>query len=273
MNLWGVAVSLCTNNAERVSLFELLNTPSLRRHLMGYDWSNTQGKEAFSSVVESGDVNAFCKLWRRTQEWHEELGKAVWSCLQLLSHTGLDKKRDEFAALWVSEDTTLPKLVLLKPAEHNWTKFLGDSEMSFTVAVVVEECLGSTFGKGRCGRALGKSALQTSLCINHEVDPSDQLLRRDAPTRHSTRWKEIWDVSHLKEGSSFVVAPGTRLETIEVLGRTRILLEWDLIWREAIREMVGIQMRQRPSHWEYTEHRGDGGSYSPRSCVPSFIMI
>ena len=253
-NLWGFAISLCTNNAERVSLFELLGTPSIYRYLETYKWSCSGCRAEYMSAVHSGSVESFCYLWRQHRQWQEELGEVVGHCLQILYHTGLDKDRDEFAALWVSPGTTLPKRILLKPSDHNWIKLLSDSEISFTVAVVVEDCLGSRFGRSHCGWTHGRSALQTSLCINDEVEPSEQIIRRKAPLCYARRWEEVWDVSNLKRGSSFLVAPGTtRLKTVEVLGSTRILLEWDLIWRDALRAMMGMQTRSRWGHWEYTE--------------------
>jgi protein tyrosine phosphatase len=256
-NLWGVAISLCTMNAERISVFELLDVPSMRRFLEQYPWSASGGKDEFLQTLRTGGLEgleALCNLWTDNGE---ELGKVLLACFQILSCTGLDVDRQEFGALWIPPDTLLPKRVLLKPSEHSWIKFLRDTEVSFTVAVMVEECLGAKFGhhRRRCGKIEGPSALQTSICVNDGIEPSSQLIRRQITPheRESQKWAWQWDVSRLETGAGFPVGAQGRLKTIEVLTKSRILLEWDLIWSKAILEKIGIQTRPPPSHWEYTE--------------------
>jgi hypothetical protein len=251
-NLWGVAISLCTMNAERISVLELLNTPSMGRYLKRWDWKNAGCKGDFLAVLETGDPEEFCSLWEQNPDWHEELGKVLLSCFQALSHTGFDPERQEFAAFWVSPGTTLPKRVLLKPSEHSWIKFLHDSEVSFTVAVMVEDCLGAKFGRRRCGSLEGGSALRTSICINYNIDPSEKLVRRKLPATPPQKWDFSWDVSGLDRGACFRIGHG-RLKTIQVLTRSCLLLEWDLVLREALRKLMGIKSHERDSHWEYTE--------------------
>lgn len=254
-NRWGVAISLCTMNAERLSLFELLNTPSIRRFISRFNWSESECKSRFLDALDSGVLENLNNLWLSKREWQEEMGKVLSMCLQALSSTGLDSKRQTFSALWVPPETTLPKHILLKPSEHSWTKFLKDSVDSFTVAVVVEDCLGTKFGTmGRrsCGAQEIGSVLQTSICVNDEIDPSHQLIRREG----SQPWGFVWDVSQLERGTCFPLGTQGRLKTIEKISNSRLLLEWDLVWSQVLREKVGIQRREKPSHWEYTEPVG-----------------
>lgn len=256
-NLWGVAISFCTLNAERVSIFQLLDAPSMRRFLEKYTWSETSCRNEFLQAIETGEpegLRALCNLWRDNSE---ELGRVLLSCFRLLSCTGLDTDRQEFAALWIPPDTFLAKRVLFKPSEHSWMKFLPDSEESFTVAVMYEECLDAKFGgrRRRCGVQEVPSALQTSICVNEEIEPSQQLVLCRATTQacDARKWDRQWDVSQLPTGACFPLGAQGRLKTIEVLTRTRLLLEWDIIWRKVILETIGIQRRPPPSHWEYTE--------------------
>ena len=252
-NLWGVAISLCTMNAERVSVFELLCSPSLRRFLNRWNWKEAQCKEKLLAALDTGDPEALCLLWENNQAWRDELGNVLVRCFQALSHTGFDPDRGQFAAFWVTPNTTLPKRILLNPSEHNWIKFLHDSEVSFTVAVMVEECLGAKFGRRRCGCVEPGSALRTSICINADIDPGRELvMRRIPPKPESPKWGWTWDVSGLGKGVCFPIASG-RLKTIQVLTKSSLLLEWDLVWREVLRKLIGLPKGERAGHWEYTE--------------------
>jgi hypothetical protein len=208
-NLWGVAISLCTMNAERVSVFELLDVPSMRRFLKQYPWSASGCKDEFlQTVTTSGPegLDALCNLWT---EYGEELGKVLLACFQILSCTGLDIDRQEFGALWIPPDTSLPKRVLLKLSEHSWIKFLRDTEVFFTVAVIVEESLAAKFGQHRrkCGKIDGPSALQTSICVGDGIEPSSQLIKRQITSnaREAQKWAWQWDVSRLEVGTCFPI--------------------------------------------------------------------
>ncbi|KAF4625997.1 hypothetical protein G7Y89_g12163 [Cudoniella acicularis] len=257
-NRWAVAISLCTLNAERISVYQLLKTPSMSRFIARFRWSDNDRKDRFLNILETGSLDTLCDLWAQNLEWQDELGNVLLNCFQALSFTGYDCNRKEFAALWVSPQPTnsvFPKRVLLMPSEHSWTKFLRDSEVSFTVAVIVEECLRVRFWGQRCGDSKGVSALHTSICINDEIDPFKQLVKREAHAQEKQKcgWDWTWDVSGLKIGACFPLGTNGRLRTIEVLTSSRLLLEWDLVWRNALLEKVGIQRRERANHWEYTE--------------------
>jgi hypothetical protein len=257
-NRWAVAISLCTLNAERVSVYQLLKTPSMSRFIARFRWSDNNRKDRFLNILETGSLDTLCDLWAQNLEWQDELGNVLLNCFQALSFTGYDCNRKEFAALWVSPQSTnsfFPKRVLLMPSEHSWTKFLRDSEVSFTVAVIVEECFRATFWEQRCGDSKGVSALHTSICINDKINPSKQLQKREAHAQEKQKygWDWTWNVSGLKIGSCFPLGTHGRLRTIKVLTSSRLLLEWDLVWRNALLEKVGYQRRERANHWEYTE--------------------
>lgn len=251
--LWGVAVSLCTINAERVSLFELLCTPTVKRYLKRVQWKDQAVELAFLKTIgEEGSLDALCQLW--DQGRNEELGKVLFGCLQALSLTGYDEKRDQFSAFWISPDSTLPQRIILEPGEHSWTKFLKDSKNSFAVAVMVEDCLGARFARRRCGAQKGGSALQTSICVNDEIDPSQKLVRVPLTVLQTDRqrWAWEWDVSNLSKGICFPVRSEGRLKTIKRLDTRQLLLEWDLVWREVLKGYAGMQRGKANGHWEYT---------------------
>jgi hypothetical protein len=67
------------------------------------------------------------------------------------------------------------------------------------------------------------------------------------------RWSWKWDVSALESGVCFPLGPQGRLKTIAVLTPSRLLLSWDIVWRDTLRKIAGMQRAYGATHWEYTE--------------------
>lgn len=67
-SFWGVMVSLCTFNARRVRLTELLGTDSIKYLLKPFRWSGDQIKEEFYDAVSSTDPFALRILWERGEK-------------------------------------------------------------------------------------------------------------------------------------------------------------------------------------------------------------
>lgn len=44
-----------------------------------------------------------------------------------------------------------------------------------------------------------------------------------------------------------------RLKVVEPLSHWHLLLEVDIVKRALLREMIGIRLSERVSHWEYTD--------------------
>ncbi|MCJ1426686.1 hypothetical protein MMC29_004589 [Sticta canariensis] len=146
-SFWGVTISLCTFNARRVRLTELLGTDSIKYLLHPFRWSGSHIESEFFNAVSSSKPFALRALWIREEKWQEELGKALLTCLRALCQTGYDANRKELNALWMSPKSTGPKRVVLEPLDHSWVKMLQDSEDSFATAVMVKKCLGITSAK------------------------------------------------------------------------------------------------------------------------------
>ncbi|KAL9105802.1 MAG: hypothetical protein Q9187_008656, partial [Circinaria calcarea] len=108
-NFWGVCISLCTGNAQRVRMIELLKTESIRQLLKPFYWSDNSIKEKFYSAVSSTNPFSLRAIWDREEHWQEELGRALLTCLRALCQTGYDDDREEFYALWMSPKSSRPK--------------------------------------------------------------------------------------------------------------------------------------------------------------------
>ena len=264
-SFWGVEVSLCTRNARRVRLTELLGTDSIRNLLRPFGWSDNHIRDAFYSAVSSPNPSALGPLWRN-KAWREELGNVLLTVLRALCQTGYDTKREEFYALWMSSKSTMPKKVVLKPSDHSWVRLLCDSEDSCAMAVVVKKCLGIVSdeeGLQICrteGGWVASSRLETAIAVNHKVQ--SLLLEKKVCEQNSEawrtadhQWKSSWDVSNFKQGDTFWMGPSRgRLKTVQNLSRSHLLLEWDRVKRERIFGIMGLNFwTHRDNHWEYTD--------------------
>ena len=265
-SFWGVCVSLCTQNAQRVRMIELLRTDSIRQLLKPFCWSDDRIRDEFYSAVSSTDPFALAAIWEREKPWQEELGRVLLTCMRALCQTGYDDDREEFYALWMSSKSRWPKKVLLNPSEHSWTRLLRDTEDSCATAVVVKECLGITSADNRVQRCRhdggwsAPSRLETAIVINHEIHGSLSINKRQCQEeleewrRADHLWRTVWDVSDVRQGHKFwMSSPLGRLSTIEKLSPSHLLLEWDTVKRDKIRQIVGFDPADRPGHWEYTE--------------------
>lgn len=265
-SFWGVMISLCTFNARRVRLTELLGTDSIRHLLKPFPWSNSDIRNEFYKAITSSDPYALRGLWDREARWQEELGRALLTCLRALCQTGYDSNRKELNALWMSLKSTGPKRVVLEPREHSWVLMLQDSEDSFATAVMVKECLGITAEDEPqiCRRESGwsyKSRLETAITINHEIRNSaleEAKMREEDLDLWRTadhRWKRRWDVSNVDQGEHFwIQCPPARLKSVRTLTPSHLLMEWDVVKRDKLRETFGLELDgTRPGHWEYTD--------------------
>lgn len=272
-NFWGVAVSLCTMNARRVRLVELLGENSVTCLLKRFQWSdldadgNSHRRRSFFKAVRSVDPCALGDLWDNNPSWREELGKALLICLRILSKTGYDDNRNEFYLLWLPSGCRGPRRVTLRPTDRRWITFLKDTTCSMTAAVVVEDSLGNIHPcrRNRPGWFEEPSILETALCINRTLDPASRLkrargcpeeahwiLRTDAQT-----WKHVWDVSRLARGERLWVGSESRLKVLRSLSDWHLLLEVDIVIRALLREIIGIRPSERVGHWEYTDEEGE----------------
>ena len=272
-NLWGVAVSICTTNAERVRLVKLFGEDSVTTLLRDFNWSNSDQRKSFLDAIRSPDPFTLGDLWEDNPNWQTSLGNAILICLRILFRTGYNENRDEFHMLWLPPGCRDPRRVTFKSSDQRWTRFLKDTTNSMTVAVIIEDRLG--FGPCR-GRSIEwlkyPSALETAICVNRNISPAEQLIHSlDTDDnyayirqRDGGRWRRIWDVSEIKPGVQFWMHSQNRVSTILSLNSRHLLLELDTVKREKLKELLGLKpTEQWESHWEYTDTELDGDGDRP----------
>lgn len=283
-NFWGVAVSLCTMNARRVRVIDLLGVESVTNLLSAFTWKDqvwnpdeatprSEMRDRYLKAVRSSNPYKLVDMWEQNPSWREELGNVLLVCLRILSKTGYDHHRDEFHILWTLPQFRGPRRVIIQAKDQSWIRFLRDTTDSMTMAVIVEDSLGhkSVCGQDRRQWFRVPSLLETSICVNSELKPFQRLKTKPASLDpyqwiwgdHCILWSKIWDTSRIHDGDIIWTGAQTRLKVLRIIGRWGLLLKWDDIKRERIRHIIGMKSSARISHWEYTNEDEEDGEIRP----------
>ena len=97
----GIKVSLCTQNARRRRLLDILRTTTMRKYLdcISFTWPNGRfQQEYFDSLKEP---KFFRKFWNRYPADRSCIIEAISICFDALQETGVDQDNGELSALWV----------------------------------------------------------------------------------------------------------------------------------------------------------------------------
>lgn len=244
---WGLAVSLCTMNARRVRVTDLLGLESVIGLLTAFTWSDeawdpveakprSKIRDRYMEAVHSADPYALADMWEQNPAWRADLGNALLVCLTILSKTGYDPNHEEFHILWKVSRFRGPRRVILKVKDQSWIRFLHDSTHSMTMAVIVEDSLGqsSVCGNDRQQWFKHPSLLGTSICVNPELEICQRLRTKPASLDpyqwfwgdYCSLWPKIWDISRMKEGELIWTSAKTRLKTYLVQSSLTVGLDW-----------------------------------------------
>ncbi len=279
-NIWGVAVSLCTMNAQRVRLIELFGEESVMTLLRHFEWSDSSAdgsrsyqRSRFLEAIRSADPFALGDLWEDYPGWRTSLGNAILICLRILFKTGYNENRDEFHMLWLPPGCRDPRRVTLKASDQGWTDFLRDTTYSVTVAVIIEDSLGNGPCSGyRRRRFKHPSILETAICVNTDLSPANELIKTRGThdenfygtRRDGGEWRRIWDVSDIKPGDRFWMRSQNRVSTLRLLNSWHLLLGMDTVKREKFQALIGLKSTEHwKGHWEYTDEELDGDGVRP----------
>ena len=178
--LWyGVEVSLCTRNARRCRLVDIIQSRPMIQYLSTiYRPGVGSGtyKETLFDALNSTNPNAFIELYDKHPEWQGELGKVVARCLDVLGKSGVNRKGDLVAFAFIKKFDDPEQLAILRRKNHTWTPLLKDSFQSATFAFMSSQCLRYPKAPGqgcrvkdRAGQA-SKSVLETSYTSTKRSD-------------------------------------------------------------------------------------------------------
>lgn len=180
--LWyGLEVSLCTRNARRCRLVDLIRSRSMVNYLSAIyrpEVGLRTYKIALFEALKSSNPNAFVELYDNHPEWQAELGTVVARCLEVLKESGVNRKRDLAAFAFIERFHDPEQLAILPRKDHTWVPLLKDSFDSATFAIMSDRCLGYPKPPGQTCRIkdravqASKSVLETSYTSTKRSDMS-----------------------------------------------------------------------------------------------------
>jgi hypothetical protein len=99
----GLEVSICTQNARRVRLLNLLGSETMQNYLHGksFNWPPGLLWESYFNAFESR--RKFREFWNSHLSSIDEITKAIAECLDILQGTGVNNINGELGALWVAK--------------------------------------------------------------------------------------------------------------------------------------------------------------------------
>lgn len=188
-HLYGVEVSACTDNARRRSLFQILQSTTLKRYLRDHTEIKRSELEKYLQALDSDDVDSFIRRYKRNRK---SFGKILAKCFEVLKGTGTDSDLC-LTAFW-SPDNGGIYAVQYPHVRHRWTGILADSPDTCTFAIVTNVCLELLDGDPACRdeytASSSWSVLETSIVINPLAPlptASDTIKQRRGAGRKSIR--------------------------------------------------------------------------------------
>ena len=266
-DFYGLEISLCTQNAQRVQLGRILGLGSMCRYLRSFTWKTGWAKQAYFDALEDFrvDSDALQHAWERHNDYQDDFGRAVLVCLKALEKTGINHK-GQLSTFLCSEVTARPELIAMEPKEHNWIGLLKDSEINCCMAAIGDECLEFRHEFGSvCGRP-GRSCLRTALIINRLSKPRGICKKR--PSHKTTDgWTSRWSVRAMEINSEAWLGRHGTLRLLSHLPDSTLLMEWRAsLITTAVKTFVD---KEKP-HREYSENiRKEARRTRP---IPLFVI-
>ena len=137
---WGLQISLCTGVAKRVSLRKLIED-SMFAHVETFRYENWLKLLPDARAAFQGSINL--KTWMEGLSDDEKicLIAIVTYILDLLKHTGVDRKGEYLSVLWPDASSSSYGVKIQCNDKHSWPRILQDSESCATFAAVTSTCL------------------------------------------------------------------------------------------------------------------------------------
>ena len=267
-DFYGVEVSLCTQNAQRIQLGRILGLGSMCQYLRSFRWKTDSAKQAYFDALEGfrEDSDALQRTWERHDQYQDDFGRAVLVCLKALEKTGINHQ-GQMTAFLSSQVTARPELIAMEPREHSWIGILKDSESSCCMAVIGDDCLEFKHELGStCGQS-GRSVLRTALVINCRNKPRGLCKKYAYSHEAADGWSSRWSVRTMAIKSDVWLGKHGTLRLLSHLPEGTLLMDWRASpITTAVKNLID---KERP-HREYSENvRKEARHTRP---VPLFVM-
>ncbi|KAM3155336.1 hypothetical protein ABEW05_004142 [Botrytis cinerea] len=102
----GVEVSLCSRNARRRRLLNILASDTMINylHAISFTWDKGVCEASYFKALRC--PKSFRKFWKAHKDWQTNIGDAISKCLDALEETGIDEDNQELSAFWVESFDT-----------------------------------------------------------------------------------------------------------------------------------------------------------------------
>lgn len=141
----GLEVSLCTYNARRRTLYQLLGCETVQKYLRktlegsnGTTWSSAAG-QAFQKALRSSSFTEFELSWA-IDAYREKFIDYIRHALRLLAKTGVDRSGN-LKCLYLPAANREPELLVLPHDPHQWVRMVEDTVPVCTWSVATTDCL------------------------------------------------------------------------------------------------------------------------------------
>ncbi|KAE9365058.1 hypothetical protein N431DRAFT_549386 [Stipitochalara longipes BDJ] len=220
-DLHGVEISLCTRNAQRVSLAHLLGLNCMRSLLSSFNWKSEHYKtEHFETLKDCSR-----ELRQSDPAFH-----------------------NNFAVLLSSECTLKLEIAKLVATEHSWIGLLKDTTTDCAMAAFGDQCLEFKHHGGAACGGIGMPALLTAIVPN-ELSESP-LITKYQSSADSATWASRWEIEKLQVGEAFWLGERGTLRLKALLNGSVLITEWQ---PSGLKTAVKIFVGKEYPHREYTE--------------------
>ncbi|KAJ8069538.1 hypothetical protein OCU04_003188 [Sclerotinia nivalis] len=98
---FGIEISLCSRNARRRRLLNILASDTMVNylHAISFVWGAGVCERTYLKALRC--PKSFRKFWKAHKEWQPNIGDAISKCLDALEETGIDEDNQELSAFWV----------------------------------------------------------------------------------------------------------------------------------------------------------------------------
>lgn len=245
-DLHGIEISMCTYNAQRVSLAQVLRLKCMHHLLRELDWQDPGYRTEYFLTLED---TLRPKRLLDTQ-FKEKFDYAVMLGLKMLSKTGVDKQ-DNLRVFLCSTCTPKPELATMVSKEHSWIRLLKDTTTECAMAAFGDSCLEFKYNDCvSCGR-LGHTALRSAIILHSSMVASlRQMKVSDETTDSGQDWTKKHNISTVDIGKTFSLGERGNLRLKSRLGGGVLLMGWS---PQSVKLAFKIRLGRELAHREYTE--------------------
>ncbi|KAH6713884.1 hypothetical protein BKA61DRAFT_606729 [Leptodontidium sp. MPI-SDFR-AT-0119] len=264
-DLHGVEISMCTSNAQRVSLAQILRFSCMQHLLRGFNWQDPGYRTEHFLTLEDTlrPKRLLDPLFKERFDYAAMLG------LKMLSRTGVDRGNN-LQVFLSSTCTPKPELATMVWREHNWIGLLKDTTTECAMVAFGDTCLEFKYHGGVCCGKAGDSAFRSAIIPHSSMLASLQQLRLQEETSDSSQsWmQKKRGVSTLQVGKCFSLGERGNLRLRENLGGGMMVMEWSSL---SVKMKLKSRLGGELVHREHTEidHSEEGSTSQP---IPVFVI-